>query len=427
MAKRAKKKKKKKSKNKNARRYARTIKRYSLRVNFGKWQILADVLGSYAVEKDRFLAIYAGVKNIRVCYRFYEIRNAWVRDEYKNPDGLQARQWKLALKDSLETLDRYWAAMAAGWKKRVYVGKNLCEEQKKSLLRSLDTRKMLYLALNDEKFEFSPRLAKKEHDEALHFLAELVEKTVKNSPRVRIRRSFLGEPETYRVFIYRGRQYIAIMSKKRGVRVIIPLSGKRKISGQIRVVLDFEKRRVEIHHLEKSKARNRKPKSEAIGIDLGISEVMTDSNGDRWGTDFGKTLAKTSDEQKEKGKKRNRLKAQAKKQRGKGNKSKARRIKRYNLGTKKQKKKHKKQRLELERQVNEALNDFLSAKRPKRVVYEDLTHMRGKAKSKKMSRLVAAWTRRIIRERLQFSGPREVFSHNPAPKFRARARSDEGA
>jgi len=118
--------------------------------------------------------------------------------------------------------------------------------------------------------------------------------------------------------------------------------------------------------------------------------------------DFGKTLTKTSEEQKEKGKKRNRLKALAQKHRSKGNKSKARRIERYNLGAKKQKKKHKKKRLELERQVNEALNDFLNAKRPKKVVYEDLTHMRGKAKSKKMSRLVSLWIRRIIRERLQF-------------------------
>ncbi len=402
MAKQGQKKHRKKSKDKKARRYARTIKRYSLRVNLGKWQILSDVLASYAREKDRFLTIYAGVKNIRACYRFYEIRNAWVRDEYKNPEGLQARQWKLALKDSLETLDRYWAALAAGWKKQIYAAKSLCEEQKKGLLRALYTRKTLYLMLNDDKFEFSPQLDKKEHDEALCFFTALLGETVKNSPRVRIERSFLAEPETYRVFEYQGRQYIAIMSKKRGVRVIIPLGGKRKISGQIRVVLDFEKRHIEIHHLEKCRAKNQKPKNEAIGIDLGITEVMTDSDGDRWGTNFGKTLTKTSDEQKEKGKKRNKLRALAKKHKSEGNKSKARKIKRYNLGAKKQKKKHKKQRLELERQVNESLNDFLSAKLPKKVVYEDLTHMRGKAKSRKMSRLVSAWTRHIIRERLQF-------------------------
>ena len=394
--------KKRKNKSKKARRYARCIKRYSLRVNLSKWWILLDILASYAREKDRFLVLYAGVENIDACYRFYEIRNGWVQSKYKNPDGLQARQWKLALKDSLETLDRYWAAMAVGWKKRIYGAKDLSETQKRYLLQAISTRKSLYLLLNDDKLQLPQQLTEEERKQALRFFRQLVKETVKSFPRVRIKRSFLAEPETYRVFTHNGRRYIAIMTKERGVRVIIPLSGKGKISGQIRIMLDFEKRRIEIHHLEKSKAKNQSLQGDVIGIDLGITEVFTDSGNDRWGTNFGKTLAKVSDEQKAKGQKRNKLKAVAEKSRAKGDKSKACRINSYNLGKKKQKKKHRKCRRELERQVNESLNLFLKNKNPKKVVYEDLTHMRGKAKSKKMSRLVSAWTRRIIRERLQF-------------------------
>ncbi len=395
---------KKKKPPKPVKRYKRVVKRYSLPVNLYKWLLLLNILDSYARQKDDFLKQYAGADNINACYSFYAIRKDQVASKFRSPYGLQARQWKLALKDALETIDRYWAALAAGWEKNIYASSSLSKEEKFYLLKVISSRKLLHLFLQQEselrlpKIELSAEKCKR----CLRFLKRLLKKTVKRAPRVRIKRSFTAEPETYRVFIHNGRQYIAFTTKEPGHRVIIPLSGRAKISGQIRIVFDFEKQRIEIHHLVKSRVKNQKPKGKTIGIDLGITEVFTDSDGERWGIKFGPTINHASDKQKEKGKKRNKLYALEKKYREQGKKHKARSIRRYNLGRKKQKRKHDRSQEELARQVNESISAFLVAKQPKKVIYEDLSQMRGKAKSKKLSRLVAAWIRRTIRQRLEF-------------------------
>jgi hypothetical protein len=112
-------------------------------------------------------------------------------------------------------------------------------------------------------------------------------------------RSFLAEPETYRIFENKGRQYIAITSKQTGKRVVIPLTGQGKIAGQVRVVLDFGKQRVEIHHLVESKIKP-STKCRKLGIDLGVSEVFVDSDRHVFGKKFGKTTAKYSEAVKDK-------------------------------------------------------------------------------------------------------------------------------
>jgi transposase len=389
---------------KPARRYVRTIKRYSLRINLVKWLELLQLLEDYARQKDYFLCQYGKSKNIYACYSFRDLRNKKVARRYKSPFGLQARQWKLALKDSLETIDRYWASLAARWREHIYASRRLSKEEKQYLLWVISSRKRIYEFLkygaSVECCKLDLSLEQRKH--CRRFFKRLLKKMVKRAPRVKIRRSFLAEPETYRIFEHKGRQYIAIMSEKPGERLVIPLSGKATISGQIRIVFDYENQRIEIHHLVKSRVKLQKPKGKKLGIDLGITEVFTDSDGDRWGTRFGKTTGKTSDEQKEKGKKRNKLHAVAQKHRAGGKKHKARNLRRYNLGKKKLKRRHRRGKEELTRQVNEALNRFINDKQPKKVLYEDLRHMRGKAKSKKMSRLVSAWIRNIIRRRLEF-------------------------
>lgn len=383
--------------------YTRCIKRYSQRVNCGKWAKLLELTRSYARQKDYFLGQYANLANISASYRFREVRNILVARQYTTPFRLQARQWKLALKDALETIDRYWASICAIWTIRILQNEHLSKEEKQYLLEGVSSRENLHLVLRFQarivlrKMLLSERQSKR----CMRFLQNLIRQTVKKSPRVQIVRSFLAEPETYRIFEHKGRQYIAIASQESGNRIVIPLTGTGKIQGQIRIVLDFEKQRIEVHHTVTSLAKANY-KTAQIGIDLGITEVFTDSHNTRYGKRFGKTIQKYSDAQKDKGKKRNKLYGLAKKFRQAGNIRKARRIERNNLRRKKQAKKLARRRKELERQVNRAWNRFFNEKAPQKVMHENLNHLRGKAKSKRLSRLVSAWIRRIISDRMAF-------------------------
>jgi transposase len=398
--KKGKKKKPGKRKKRAKHRYNRCIKRYSLRVNHDKWKLLLELVQAYNQQKDAFLVSFSGLKKISACKRFRQVRNNFVRDHYESPFGLQGRLWKLALKDGLEMLDRYWSAQRACWKEKVFKA-DISDKQKHYLFKSLKTYANLETAIFHQKgVSLGLELEKDERKKALKQLHKWINQTVKNKPRVKICRSFIAEPETYRIFEYKGRQYIAVTTSIPGKRVIIPLTGKSRIKGQIKVVFDFQRRRVEIHSFVQS--RRGKSEGEKKGIDLGITEVFTDSDGDRWGTDFGSVLAKYSDRQKEKGKKRNKLYALRKKHIKNKRADKARKITKFNVGKSKQINHHRKQKTHLSEIVNKSINDFFNAKHPAKVIAENLSAMRGKTKSKRLSRLVSAWIRNIIKNRLDF-------------------------
>ncbi len=80
---------------------------------------------------------------------------------------------------------------------------------------------------------------------------------------------------------------------------------------------------------------------------------------------------------------------------------KAKRIKKFNLGQQKLNRTRRKARTELARQINTAVNQVLKKRHPSVMVTEKLD-IRGKAKNKRVSRLVSLWTRSILKDRVEF-------------------------
>ncbi|MCI0527254.1 MAG: hypothetical protein L0Y56_07405 [Nitrospira sp.] len=58
------------------------------------------------------------------------IRDEAIQRGYSCRYGLQARSWKLALKDATETLDKYWQALRVKLKSFIHGNMNLNEAQK---------------------------------------------------------------------------------------------------------------------------------------------------------------------------------------------------------------------------------------------------------------------------------------------------------
>lgn len=216
-------------------------------------------------------------------------------------------------------------------------------------------------------------------------------------PRVKTARSITLDTNMYEVFEQEGTQYIKVMSLTPRQRIVIPLTGHTPIRGNLRLVLDKERQRVEIHYFAEVKPT--KPLTgEPCALDAGVSEVFIDEQGHRYGTDFGVFLAQTSDELCAKGRQRNRLHQIARRAEAKGDRAKAARIRRFNLGRQKLEKTRCKVQAELARQVNTAVNHVLRERRPAVIVTERL-ELRGKAKSKHLARLVSLWAHSILKER----------------------------
>ena len=90
----------------------RTIIRYSTTVNQAKWQELCHLAALFRDEKNIHLRFYHHDMNYASCQNDRERRDQLVREGYKPITGLQARQWKTALKEAYETTHKSWCAMA---------------------------------------------------------------------------------------------------------------------------------------------------------------------------------------------------------------------------------------------------------------------------------------------------------------------------
>jgi IS605 OrfB family transposase len=203
------------------------------------------------------------------------------------------------------------------------------------------------------------------------------------------------------------------MSLIPGKRICIPLLGKTPISGTITLVLSEES--VDFHipqELKKKKPLQAAPEA----VDFGYTEVMTDTQGIRYGTQFGRVLTQVSENRHQKMQKRHQLHASEKKRRT-SNPKKAKSLRKYNLGKQKQNVTAKRFKATLEREINTAINQLIRTKKPSILITEDLRHTFKYDKSKQMNRRLSSWLRGKLQDRIAFKALAEGFRHeqvNPA-------------
>ena len=98
----------------------RTIKRQSIKLNIGKNIIFQSIARAYAKEKQYWLLQFQQIMHIPYIKNHRIVRNNAVQSSYKSPYGLQARQWKLALQDAADTMDKYWQSLFDGVKSDIH-------------------------------------------------------------------------------------------------------------------------------------------------------------------------------------------------------------------------------------------------------------------------------------------------------------------
>lgn len=188
----------------------------------------------------------------------------------------------------------------------------------------------------------------------------------------------------------------------KGKPLKIPTTLPSEIKGQIRLIKRNNK--WYIHYNSEISVLPKKKIGKEIGIDRGYSEVyVTSSNdGNRFlGSDFGKTQTQESDYRKEKGVRRNKLRAIAEKAKKKGNHQKANRIKENNLGRKKWNKREQNFKGKVKTLVFTATKELMRDD-IKTVAYEDLTQRftSKQKRSRRTKRNLNTWCKGVVREAL---------------------------
>jgi hypothetical protein len=273
----------------------RTIKRHSRELNKGKWETIVAIADAYASEKDKWLVELSYAKQTGKLRSHRILRDCLVKQQYTSPSGLQARQWKQALKDCVETLDKNWQGLLVELKPLIMGNKNLSEEQKHYcfwVLGSYERLQNLILrAYPVPDFTIASLAFRK----AGNYLNRIIRRHKGNAPRVKKARSFCVDANMYCVSDIDGAQYIEIMTLAKGKRVTVPLVGKGKISGNLRIVLNREKQAIEAHATAEVCQRWTAKPGTAEALDFGYTEVFTDTDGKQYGEGLGKIFSDFTD------------------------------------------------------------------------------------------------------------------------------------
>jgi len=248
----------------------RTVKRIARPLNRGKELALLSLTAAYARQKDVYVVELAKAKNWHL-WEASRLKQRKFRDQH-SLHVLPVHCDDQCLFDAIDTLKRWIESTRAlkRWNAAVYRAS-----------RDESTRIRRYRILKS--YAAMADVLRGRTQDA--FLFHLLTHTLGNAPRVRQMRTVVLDDTLYDVQEENGRQFIAVTGLEKRKRIRIPLLGRSRISGTIRLV------RAEDHweiHSTFELAKKKAPKIEqVVGLDAGITEVFTDSRGQRYGTEFG--------------------------------------------------------------------------------------------------------------------------------------------
>jgi IS605 OrfB family transposase len=274
--------------------------------------------------------------------KFRPVRDGWIAD--KHVLILPQRIWRATLSDTLDDVKAY--REAAKEKVVRHIFRNIDDK---------DKRKDLFKKLKNDSVWVNDS-----------YLRRLMRKYWKHGNNHTFNQIVL-EPGSYKLFSHNGKNYIEVISLKRGKRIAIPIGTNYSITGQIRLIL--RDGQVEIHYTIDN-TDDRACGNKEIGIDKGYTEVFVDSEGEFYGKGLGEVLSKESDYLNKKYQRRNKIKAVLDKVEQK-NPKKARRIRKHNLGRKKLNRRKQRQTAAVKTIVFTAVNRVVD--KAKTIVCEDLT------------------------------------------------------
>jgi putative transposase len=382
----------------------RTVKREILSPNTEKRQALQELCEAYTREKRHWLQQLRSWDFQSLLDKPRTIRDQFVSAGYRSRYGLQARHWKLALDDALQTWDKYWQAIFVKVRSRIARRKDLLEPERHYAYWLLKGYAQFALVMQGKAptppFSIERQAAKR----IASYVHSLTRKCRGASPTAKKGRSVKFDANCYEVFEWKGRQYIKLMSLKPGKRIALPLLGQASITGTIALVLSTEGTHIHVSQDLKKKGR---PKGGVEAVDFGYTEVMTDTAGIRYGANFGRQLTGASEQRHEKMQKRHKLHSIHTKASPKD----AENIRKYNLGRKKQFKEAKRIRATLEREINTAINELIRTKAPSLLITEDLHHAFTYDKPKSVNRRLSSWVRGTLQDRIEFKALAEGFRH----------------
>jgi len=421
----------------------RTVRLASVPLNRTKLEDLRQVMESYVTAKRTFVSV---LRQLSMWHHLDDKRKFrdWSKEEGLYPPGVNVHLVDQAAFDAVDTCIRHIESCIGAGNIKAKVWKRFPREEERRcgyawLVRYGTLGTIMQGGAPDlTAGGLAKKLDKTQRHAIARYLHRLLRKALAGTwPAVRLARSMALDETLYSSIVIerpgktpRRRQYVKVIGPRSGTRVAIPLAGLSRVSGNIRLVVDEGDTRAFIHVSYEMTPLPGPACGPDVAIDWGVTEVCTDITGVKHGGGYGVVLERAAEQRNRTGKARGKLRALTKKQAGS---KRARRIARHNLGTKKQASRRARTQASLRTISGAAVKEViygegnrtrargkipqLPSHRPRRVIAEDLSHLRGKAKSKKISRACSSWARAENEGRMAthaYLGGSEVKTANAA-------------
>jgi IS605 OrfB family transposase len=337
---------------------------YSDDLNQAKYDALNEIAKRCGSIRTEVWRNYGSIGGLGA--RFRLVRDGWIAD--KHVSILPQRIWRATLSDTLDDIKANTDAAKEFVKRHIF--RNIDDKDKhRELFKKLKNDSVW---INDS------------------YLRRLMRQYWKHGKNHTFNQIVL-EPGSYKCFSHNGKNYIEVISLKRGKRIAIPIGTDYLITGQIRLIL--REGQVEIHYTIDN-VDLRSCGSREIGIDKGYTEAFVDSDGDFHGKGLGEVLSKESDYLKKKYQRRNKIKVVLGQVEQK-NPKKAKRIRKNNLGRKKLNRRKKKHQAKVKTIVFTAVNHIVD--KAETVVCEDLTKtFKSRNLGKNTNRRLSGWVKGLM-------------------------------
>ncbi len=417
------------------------IKIQSVKLDIDTFDDIDNLFQKYKKCRNDFYQQYSGIKSMLKIENSKTLRNE-IRENNKNNPlekkyQFQNRHWIMALFDVCSNIKSSWSNLSNKLKTKIKENENLNNEEKSYLYYIVSVKELWFQLLNNEDLNIKNmktfnKLKLNIDDSRFHYLHNYLKRiTRKYKPKIpysEINNCISLDQEMYKIIEENDNTFISFASDVTGKRFKIKLKSKYcySKSGNIQLILNRNKKCVEIHKVIESKTKENR-NTATIGIDKGYSTLLSCSDDKEYGIDMGKQFTKMSDFINKRNTNRNYFIQKHKELKQKlkeisfsilNEKDELKQyqlllqkiklleqishIEQYNLGNKLYQKQHKRNISTLERDTNFYIKQMFKESNVYSFSKEDLSFTKTKNKGKKCNRILNSWLKGTLNERLEY-------------------------
>lgn len=383
---------------------AKTVKGYSNKLDERAYTQLNQLFIDYGRCRSMFFNEYCGIRHLDQL-SFRKLRNQ-IRKKHKNLYAKRyhflGRHWVYALFDSCGNIQSMWSNLANRLRKVIQGNSNIDEDEQHFLyyclcFPSLWQGILLYTFERGlpKKYQIQYRVLKdkltiKQFKHACSYLRRITRRykayPYKNNHH---NRSITYDENMYRF----SKGYFRFSSNKahQVFKVKLTSSWHYKQTGNLQIILDRSKKRIEIHKLIQTHTKSINNKPNVLGIDKGLHNLISCSSDHEYGLNFSNLTYSEVERLAKYNTERNKYFNQGQK-----------------IGSKTYHKRHNKFKAHLISIINQAIYQMIKQEKPTLIIKEDLTFTKEKlpkTKNKnlaKMRRQLSSWTKGVLDKRIEY-------------------------